>query len=128
MAEYFRGFALPGARWAAPPTIGDGRQWMSWIHIADLLRIIERVIDEPTWRGAVNAVAPGPERQGDFQRALARAYRRPFFLRIPGRGAAPGAWAKWRSCWSRDSAWRRGACCRPASSSATSRWRARCAI
>ena len=34
-------------------------------------------------RGAINAVAPAPERQDDFQRALARSLRRPFFLRMP---------------------------------------------
>jgi predicted DCC family thiol-disulfide oxidoreductase YuxK len=79
----FPRLALP-ARLGGAAKIGDGRQWMSWIHIADLLRVIETVIDEPGWRGPVNAVAPGPERQGEFQRALARAYRRPFFLRIPG--------------------------------------------
>ena len=78
----FPRLALP-ARAGFAARIGDGRQWMSWIHITDLLRIIERVIDEPVWRGAVNAVAPGPERQGDFQRALASAFRRPFFMRIP---------------------------------------------
>jgi len=71
------------AKFGLAAKIGDGRQWMSWIHIADLLRIIELAIDEPTLRGAINAVAPGPERQGDFQRALARALRRPYFMRIP---------------------------------------------
>jgi len=79
----FPQLALP-ARLGAAAKIGDGRQWMSWIHIADLLHIIESAIDEPQMRGPFNAVAPGPERQGDFQRALARAYHRPFFLRIPG--------------------------------------------
>ena len=78
----FPRLALP-ARLGGAAKIGDGRQWMSWIHIADLLRIIEQAIDDPAWRGAVNAVAPAPERQGDFQRALARAYGRPFFMRIP---------------------------------------------
>jgi uncharacterized protein (TIGR01777 family) len=63
--------------------IGDGRQWMSWIHIADLLRIIELALDDPSLRGPLNAVAPAPERQGDFQRALTRALRRPYFLRVP---------------------------------------------
>jgi predicted DCC family thiol-disulfide oxidoreductase YuxK len=78
----FPRLALP-ARAGLAARIGDGKQWMSWIHIADLLRILDRVIDEPIWRGAVNAVAPAPERQADFQRALARACKRPFFLRIP---------------------------------------------
>ena len=105
MAGIFPRLALP-ARLGGAARIGDGKQWMSWIHIADLLRIIETVIDEPGWRGPVNAVAPGPERQGDFQRALARAYRRPFFLRIPGREHCAWPWVRWRSCWLRASAWR----------------------
>ena len=78
----FPRLAFP-ARLGGAARIGDGRQWMSWIHIGDLLRILEQAIDDPTWQGAINAVAPAPERQADFQRALARAYRRPFFLRIP---------------------------------------------
>jgi len=74
--------ALP-ARFGLAAAIGDGRQWMSWIHIHDLLRVIEHAIDEPGLRGALNAVAPAPVRQGDFQRALARSLRRPYFLRVP---------------------------------------------
>jgi len=71
------------AKFGMAAKIGDGRQWMSWIHIFDLLRIVELVIDEPHWRGPVNAVAPAPERQDDFQRALARSLRRPYFMRVP---------------------------------------------
>jgi hypothetical protein len=78
----FPRLALP-ARLGLAAAIGDGRQWMSWIHIHDLLRVIEHAIDEPGLRGALNAVAPAPERQGDFQRALARSLRRPYFLRVP---------------------------------------------
>jgi uncharacterized protein (TIGR01777 family) len=78
----FPRLALP-ARLGGAAKIGDGRQWMSWIHIADLLHIIERAIDDSSWQGPINAVAPAPERQEDFQRALARAYRRPFFMRVP---------------------------------------------
>jgi uncharacterized protein (TIGR01777 family) len=73
------------ARFGLAARIGDGRQWMSWIHIFDLLRIIELAIDEPNLRGAINAVAPAPERQGDFQRALALGFRRPYFMRIPAK-------------------------------------------
>jgi uncharacterized protein (TIGR01777 family) len=64
--------------------IGDGQQWMSWIHVDDLVRIFERVFDDATLRGPLNAVAPHPERQGDFQRELARALHRPLWLRVPG--------------------------------------------
>jgi uncharacterized protein (TIGR01777 family) len=71
------------AKFGLAARIGDGRQWMSWIHISDLLAIVELAINSPGLRGAINAVAPAPERQGDFQRALARSLRRPYFMRIP---------------------------------------------
>jgi uncharacterized protein len=79
----FPRLSLP-AKLGMAATIGDGRQWMSWIHLTDLLRIIELTLDEPRWQGAINAVAPAPERQGDFQRALARALGRWHVLRVPG--------------------------------------------
>ena len=63
--------------------LGDGRQWMSWIHIDDVVRIIERVIDDSSLTGAINAVAPAPVRQRDFQRALTTALHRPLWLRMP---------------------------------------------
>ena len=78
----FPQFARP-AKLGGAAKIGAGQQWMSWIHITDMLRIIERAIDDPKLSGAVNAVAPAPERQRDFQRALARALHRPMWLRIP---------------------------------------------
>ena len=79
----FPRLALP-ARLGMAATIGDGRQWMSWIHITDMIRIIEMTLEEARWKGAINAVAPAPERQGEFQRALARTMRRWHLLRIPG--------------------------------------------
>lgn len=72
------------ARCGLAARIGNGRQWMSWIHIEDLLRIFELAIDDATIAGPVNAVSPNPERQKDFQRALAQAVSRPFWLWMPG--------------------------------------------
>jgi uncharacterized protein len=74
--------ALP-AKLGLAAIIGDGRQWMSWIHVADLVRIVETGLDDPALRGALNAVAPAPVRQRDFQRALTRALHRPLWLRVP---------------------------------------------
>jgi uncharacterized protein len=71
------------ARCGLAARIGNGRQWLSWIHIEDLLRIIELAIDDATVAGPVNAVSPNPERQKDFQRALALAVSRPFWLWMP---------------------------------------------
>ena len=78
----FQQLARP-AKLGGAAAIGAGQQWMSWIHINDMLRIIERAIDDPALRGPINAVAPGPVRQREFQRALARALHRPMWLRIP---------------------------------------------
>lgn len=64
--------------------IGRGRQWMSWIHIDDLLRVIELALDDASLSGAINAVSPTPERQRDFQRTLTQTLHRPFWLWIPG--------------------------------------------
>jgi uncharacterized protein len=64
--------------------LGSGRQWVAWIHIRDLVRLIEFVLDLPTLRGPINAVAPQPSRHLDVQRALARTLQRPLWLRIPG--------------------------------------------
>ena len=71
------------ARLGGAAVIGDGLQWMSWIHIHDMVRIVELAMEEVTLRGAVNAVAPAPVRQLYFQRALACALHRPRWLRIP---------------------------------------------
>jgi len=74
--------ALP-AKLGGAAVIGDGRQWMSWIHLDDVLRIIDLAIEADDLQGAVNAVAPTPVRQADFQRALTRSLGRPLWLRIP---------------------------------------------
>jgi predicted DCC family thiol-disulfide oxidoreductase YuxK len=79
----FPRLALP-ARFGFAAVIGDGRQWMSWIHITDLVRIVETALDDTRVRGALNAVAPAPVRQRDFQRALTQVLHRPLWLRVPG--------------------------------------------
>lgn len=75
--------ALP-ARLGLAMVIGDGRQWMSWIHIEDIERIVELAMTDENLSGPVNAVAPEPVRQRDFQRALTRVLHRPLWLRMPG--------------------------------------------
>lgn len=74
--------ALP-ARFALGAVFGNGKQWMSWITRADLVRMIISALDSTRWEGAINAVAPEPLRHGDFQRAMARALRRPLYLGVP---------------------------------------------
>ena len=74
--------ALP-VRLGLGAIIGSGRQWVSWIHIDDAVRLIEFALGNPALRGAVNAVAPTPLSHDEFQRELARTLRRPLWLRIP---------------------------------------------
>jgi uncharacterized protein len=75
--------ALPASLGLAA-VIGDGQQWMSWIHLEDIERIVELAIADGSLSGPVNAVAPEPVRQRDFQRALTRVLHRPLWLRVPG--------------------------------------------
>lgn len=50
--------------------LATGEQWMSWIHIQDLLNVIEFALNSPTLKGAVNAVAPHPVRNKEFTKIL----------------------------------------------------------
>jgi uncharacterized protein (TIGR01777 family) len=77
---------LPGFRLGLGAVIGDGRQWMSWIHRDDAVELITRAIADPLFSGAINATAPEPVRQVEFARALGRVLHRPVWLRLP---AAP---------------------------------------
>lgn len=72
------------ARWGGAAVLGDGRQWMSWIHIADAVRVIEHALSDPSLDRPVNAVAPEPVTQRGFQQALTRALHRPLIWRVPG--------------------------------------------
>lgn len=63
--------------------IGHGKQWMSWIHMDDLIGIILHVIQHSTIRGPVNGTAPTPVINADFTRALGQALHRPTLLPLP---------------------------------------------
>jgi uncharacterized protein (TIGR01777 family) len=63
---------------------GSGRQWMSWIHREDLIELIVRVAENPTARGAFNAVSPHPVTNRQLCEALARQLKRPCVLPVPG--------------------------------------------
>jgi uncharacterized protein (TIGR01777 family) len=65
--------------------VGDGRQWMPWIHRDDLVRLILHVICDVDLFGPVNAVAPEPVRNEDFARILAANVHRPARLNVPAR-------------------------------------------
>ncbi len=64
-------------------SFGSGRQWMSWIHRDDLVRLIVHAISCPHLSGHLNGTAPQPVRNADFAAGLARALGRPALFRIP---------------------------------------------
>jgi uncharacterized protein (TIGR01777 family) len=76
-------YALP-IRLYAGTVLGSGRQWLSWIHIDDLVQLVLFVLDTRTLTGALNATAPEPVRNADFYAALAATLKRPLWpVRIP---------------------------------------------
>ena len=63
--------------------IGSGRQWMSWIHLDDIVGLIIHAIAMDSVEGPLNATAPHPVRNAEFTRALGHALHRPTFLCVP---------------------------------------------
>jgi uncharacterized protein (TIGR01777 family) len=76
---------LPPFKLGVGGRIGDGRQWVSWIHIEDLTGIFHLALAAPI-QGAINGVAPNPVTNADFTRALAGAVKRPAIFPVPGFG------------------------------------------
>jgi uncharacterized protein (TIGR01777 family) len=65
-------------KWFLGGTVGSGRQFISWIHIADLTRMFVEAIDKDGLSGIFNAVAPNPATNREFMRELRRALHRPW--------------------------------------------------
>ncbi len=63
--------------------LGHGHQFMSWITLADLTRVLAECIDNPSLDGPVNAVAPGACTNREFTKALGRTLHRPTLLPAP---------------------------------------------
>ncbi len=66
--------------------IGDGKQWMAWIGLDDLVYIYHRALIDPRISGPINATAPEPVRNAEYTRALAKALRRPAVIPVPSAG------------------------------------------
>lgn len=64
-------------------TIGDGAQALSWVHMRDLTRAFASAIEDRSYEGIYNLCSPCPSTNKGLTKALARALRRPAFLRVP---------------------------------------------
>lgn len=70
-------------RLGAGGPVGSGTQWVSWIHMEDLLAMIEWAITNDAASGIYNGTAPKPATNGDLSRALGRVLHRPAFMPAP---------------------------------------------
>jgi uncharacterized protein len=63
--------------------IGDGKQWMSWIDVQDMVGGIHHILKNDLLQGPVNMVAPKPVMNAEFTRTLASALSRPAIFPVP---------------------------------------------
>lgn len=63
--------------------IGSGKQWLSWIHLMDIVRLIEFCIQHPEIEGPVNATAPQPVTNEQFGKMVGKVYHRPHWFPLP---------------------------------------------
>ena len=77
------GKMLPVFRAGLGGPIGDGTQWMSWIHRTDLCNLINVSLKNSSLSGVINGVAPNPVRMNEFASLLGKVLGRPSLLAIP---------------------------------------------
>lgn len=63
--------------------IGNGKQWMSWIHLHDLVGIILYCMDHDNLKGGINGTSPNPVKNETFTKVLGKVLQRPAFLPMP---------------------------------------------
>ena len=71
---------IPVSKLGLSSAFGSGDQYMSWIHIDDLVDMFIKSIEDANLNGAYNAVAPNPVTNKEFLRILSRILGRPFFM------------------------------------------------
>lgn len=74
---------LPIFRLGLGGPLGSGRQWMSWIHISDLVEALVFALGNEAVHGPVNVTAPYPVTNQEFAETLARILEKPAWLRTP---------------------------------------------
>ncbi len=80
--ELPRGLLLP-FKLGLGGKLGNGRQYMSWIHIDDVVDAFTHALNTPSMHGPLNVSAPNPVTNAEFTRALARVMSRPALFTVP---------------------------------------------
>lgn len=70
-------------KFGAGGKLGSGKQWMGWIALEDVVGIVEAMIADERYHGAVNVVAPNPVQNEEFTRVLGRVMQRPAIFAAP---------------------------------------------
>ncbi len=81
------GTLLPVFKLGLGSTLGNGRHWMPWIHVADLAAMVERLAEDRSLSGIWNGVGPESTTNAEFSQTLAKVLKRPFWA------PTPPAWA-----------------------------------
>ena len=79
----FLGRLRPVFRMGMGGRMGNGNQWMPWIHLNDQVALINYLLCLPDAQGAYNACAPNPVDNREFTRQLASQLKRPAFMHAP---------------------------------------------
>lgn len=74
---------LPPFKMGVGGKLGSGTQWMSWIHVDDVVGIILHALENEEINGALNATAPAPVRNTEFTKMLGAVLRRPTLFPVP---------------------------------------------
>lgn len=77
------GKMLPAFRLGLGARLGDGKQWMSWVHMQDYVAMVLRLLHDPHAAGPYNMAAPQPVTNAEFTRTLAATLHRPALFVAP---------------------------------------------
>lgn len=70
-------------RFFAGGTVGSGSQWVSWVHIEDVVWVIQKAIEDNDYRGPVNVTSPNPVTMKEFGQVTGEVMHRPHWLPAP---------------------------------------------
>ncbi|RMP70530.1 putative nucleoside-diphosphate sugar epimerase/dehydratase [Pseudomonas syringae pv. atrofaciens] len=74
---------MPPFKFGMGGPIGNGRQWMPWVHIQDQIAAIDFLLNLNEAKGPYNVCAPSPVRNRQFAKSLAGILHRPAFMPMP---------------------------------------------
>jgi uncharacterized protein (TIGR01777 family) len=74
---------LPPFKLGLGGPLGSGRQWVSWIHIDDLISLFLFILENPKASGVFNGTAPQPVTMKEFAQSLGKALHRPAVFPVP---------------------------------------------